>query len=496
MSISDNTITKRKNDVAEPNGSFLLKGLGFPAIGMIGFMIAGTEDLDPTPKMLAAVAGIIFCIVGIVHIIIYFVQLGRFNRYIPKWDKGRGFFDRFAIEMNKMDETGEIPQSCDSDMRYHLALQKKRLDFMNLRMHSLISPAKDEGAATISQKMRSPWYSSDINREQIVRRLSFENSTGKKIYSHNMGYIMSQTVIHSPDDNRCQTLSTVCPNCGAVSRVAALEQGCEYCGTKFTIRDLFPYVTNTYFVKSNTRTKNSALFTASMLISIAVVFAGLVLYGMANGQTGIVSNLFASYTGALIAGGFLGLIAGDVILAVSGLNRDGMRHIPVFKYFGAKNKVTNIIKRYDPNFLYEKFEGQVISLIKMAVFTDDPCNLASYKPDVRDPRFNSIVDMVYGGAMIPLSTRMEGNLLYMTLRTWWCNHVNNNGAIKKSGDLIDVTICRNVANMQTPGFSISAVGCPQCGGSFDAVRQKKCPFCGNEIYLENENWVITDMEIK
>ncbi len=65
MSISDNTITKRKNDVVEPNGSFLLKGLGFPAIGMIGFMIAGTEDLDPTPKMLAAVAGIIFCIVEI-----------------------------------------------------------------------------------------------------------------------------------------------------------------------------------------------------------------------------------------------------------------------------------------------------------------------------------------------------------------------------------------------------------------------------------------------
>lgn len=243
MSISDNTITKRKNDVAGPNGSFLLKGLGFPAAGMIGFTIAGIQDMDPTPKMIAGVAGIIFCIVGIIHIIIYFGQLSRFNRYIPKWDKGRGFFDRFAIEMNKMDETGEIPQSCDSDMRYHLGLQKKRLDSMNLRMHSFISPAKDKGAGTISKKVRSPWYSSDINREQIVRRLSFENSTGKKIYSHNMGYIMSQTVIHSPDDNRCQTLSTVCPNCGG-SFDAVRQKKCPFCGNEIHLENENWVITN------------------------------------------------------------------------------------------------------------------------------------------------------------------------------------------------------------------------------------------------------------
>lgn len=485
MSIFGNTVSKRKNDVPEPKGTFLVKGLTFPAIGMIGFTVAGLKDMDPMPRLVAEVAGILFCILGVIHIFIYFSQLRSFHKYIPKWDKGRGYFDRFAIEMNRMDDTGVYPQSCDSDMKYHLELQKKRLESMNVRMHSQIFPSKDEGAATISNIVRSAWYSSDINREQIVRTLSFENTAGKKLYSHHAGYMMAQAVIHSPDDNRCQKLSVTCPNCGAVASIGQLEQGCKYCGTHFSIKDLFPRVTNTYFVRSNTNSKNSALFTASMLLGIAALFACLLLYGM---------QPFSAYIGAVIGGGFLGLVAGDAVLLVSGSNRDGMRHIPVFKYIGAKRKVTNIIRKYDPNFLFEKFESQIISLIKMAVFTDEPNNLAAYQQATRDPQFDSIVDMVYGGAMIPLSSHVNGNMLYVTLRTWWCNYTCQNGKIIKRGDLIDVTICRNISKMQTPGFSVSAVECPQCGASFDAVHQKICPFCDSKFHMEDENWVISALE--
>ena len=97
--------------------------------------------------------------------------------------------------------------------------------------------------------------------------------------------------------------------------------------------------------------------------------------------------------------------------------------------------------------------------------------------------------------MILQDAHTNGNMLSMTLRTWWSSYTYENGRIRKKGDLIDVTIIRNVANMQAPGFSISAVGCPQCGGSFDAVRQRNCPFCGNTYHMENENWVIADMKL-
>lgn len=490
-----NKITPRKSEVPAPKGIYLARGLGFPAVGMIGFTVAGIEDIDPVPKMIGGAAGLLFCLIGVIHILVYLSQIYKFNKYTPKWDKGRGFFDRFALEMNQMDETGAYPSSCDSDMQYHLKLQRKRLEAMNLRMHSQIFPSKDEGASTISSTVRSPWYSSDINREQIIRKLSFEDTSGRNIYHRNVGYTMSQMVIHSPDDNRCQELRVACPNCGAVVKVGQLEQGCEFCNTRFSIRDLFPYVTNTYFVRSNTSTKNSVVFTVSLLLSIVAVFVATLLYGKTHWGYSFAKSLFYAYLVGAMGGGFFGLIFADIVLMISASNRDGMRHIPMFKYIGAKSRIGNVVKQYDSSFLYEKFEGQVVSLIKMAVFTENPDNLASYQPTVRNPQFDRIVDMIYGGVMILREAHMSGNMLFMTIRTWWCNYAYENGKIEKRGDLIDVTIMRNVANMQAPGFSISAVGCPQCGGSFDAVRQRNCPFCGTAYHMENENWVIADMKL-
>ena len=111
-----NKITPRKSEVPAPKGIYLARGLGFPAVGMIGFTVAGIEDIDPVPKMIGGAAGLLFCLIGVIHILVYLSQIYKFNKYTPKWDKGRGFFDRFALEMNQMDETGAYPSSCDSDM--------------------------------------------------------------------------------------------------------------------------------------------------------------------------------------------------------------------------------------------------------------------------------------------------------------------------------------------------------------------------------------------
>lgn len=42
--------------------------------------------------------------------------------------------------------------------------------------------------------------------------------------------------------------SYVCPNCGAISAVGVLLEGCPYCHTRFFMSDLFPKVTNYYFL--------------------------------------------------------------------------------------------------------------------------------------------------------------------------------------------------------------------------------------------------------
>ena len=62
---------------------------------------------------------------------------------------------------------------------------------------------------------------------------------------------------------------------------------------------------------------------------------------------------------------------------------------------------------------------------------------------------------------------------------------------RKDEDLL-VTMERK-AGHEDPGFRAYKVQCPNCGGSFDAMHQKKCPHCSSEYELVNEDWVISSI---
>ena len=103
--------------------------------------------------------------------------------------------------------------------------------------------------------------------------------------------------------------------------------------------------------------------------------------------------------------------------------------------------------------------------------------------------------MTYTRGMTLRNLSTENNQLHMTLRTWWITYSEKNGTISKTGDCIDVTLLRNISTPEPPGFSISSVICNGCGASFDAVRQRYCPFCHNEYHMEDKTFIIEDMKL-
>lgn len=92
----------------------------------------------------------------------------------------------------------------------------------------------------------------------------------------------------------------------------------------------------------------------------------------------------------------------------------------------------------------------------MAVFSEHPENLASYRANGRDKRFDDIVDMTYISALMVKKLDINGPIIRMTLRTWWINYSEIAGEIKKTGDCIDVSLSRNISSPEPPGFSITS----------------------------------------
>lgn len=485
--------TNERNTVPQPEGIELFRAALWMAAGMVGISFLATS-LPMKFKLILCILGGIFCVVGIIRLFKYHKAYKVFQNFMPTWDFARGIYDQFAMELNAWHETDTVPTCCDGDTLYFLKLQKERLKRKGLKMSDQILPAKESGSGTATLSRKSLWYTSDMVYENISRKLRFDNTQGT-LYERNVEQVMYQIIVHSPNETQLTNITATCPNCGAVSPVAALEEGCRYCGTKFRITDLFPRVVNLFFMKLNSTTTNSVIMKRTMSICMLAFFIFTFVAVLLSPAGFLPAKLAGCFAVSIFCGGFLGIILTDLILLFSLFDRDGMKHVSAFKLYSSKAKIKNSMQQFDPKYSFDKFEGQIISLVKMAVFAEDPQNLACYHGTERDPRFSDILEMTYTNATCLKKSWMEGNILHLSLRTWWINYSEFNGKIYKTGDCIDLEVCTNVTVLEPPGFSITSVSCPCCGGSFDAVRQKVCPYCGSTYHMENEGWVITDMKL-
>ena len=495
MSILSNLSSKKRTfEVAEPDRKYLAQGIFFIALGTILISCITVTELNLMPRYLLLAAGIILGIFGCFRLLKFHKDAKAFRDYEPAWDKGRGMYDRFAKEYNQWNEDGTPPVSCDGDITYFLKLQQERLKEKGLRMKNRVIPGKGNTYGTACLSHKSAWYTSDITYEDIHHKLSFSNASGE-LYSRDTEQVMYETIVHSPNEQQLSFITATCPSCGAVNLVSNLTEGCPYCNMKFRMTDLFPHVMNLSFVINSSSHKNIRVFYNTILLTILAFFAGFFPFFLIGKQEILPLALFSAYLAALVGGGFLGLLLGDLLLLIGLFNRDGMKHISLLKWTSSKRKITNTMLKYDKKFSFDKFEGQLVALVRMAVLAEKPENLACYAAGTRDAQFADILEMTYTNGLCLNKLWLEGDQMHMSIRTWWINYYENDGKIKKCGDCIDTVFVKNISRQEEPGFSITSVFCPDCGGSFDAVRQRICPYCGKEYHMENESWIIEKMHL-
>lgn len=160
---------------------------------------------------------------------------------------------------------------------------------------------------------------------------------------------------------------------------------------------------------------------------MAVVFVFTFISNMIHPSGILPVMLLQSYLTALLVGGFLGYIIADVRLIAGVLDRDGMKHISMWKWMSSKRKITHTMQKYDRNFSFDKFEGQLVALIRMAVMAENPENLACYHANEREAEFSNILEMTYTNGICLNKIWLEGDLMHISLRTWWVNYHGKDG---------------------------------------------------------------------
>lgn len=399
-------------------------------------------------------------------------------------------FREFIQELINWGKNGEAPDIASLDLKYAMDLQQKRLkangvtvDYKFKSRGEWLDNVHSFGGRQDSGNFKSVTSDSHFKLTKTFYKNGRKSQKRKK---NSIFYTMITTLLNQDADATC-----CCPNCGAISSIKELLGGCPHCKTRFIMNDLYPKVTNFYFVddyaENNSSMRNRILPWVLIPAAALAVYFGFVNYESLGIVPYIISLIAAAIGGAI--GGYM-LWA---FLFLAKLIVKSFASIPSMgKVIAVKRNLPKYMKQIDSNFSYEYFIGKVFALVKMMVFSDDYTNLAVYEGKPMQNPFKDIVDIEFTGIIRLNSFNINGSYCYVDMNFHTVDFVARNGSVRKKNDVFHIKVCRNIHTLQNPNFSLKRVECKSCGASFDATRERNCPYCSNPYHLGDDDWVVLE----
>lgn len=415
----------------------------------------------------------------------------------PRWDKSHhSIFEDFALDLQGFTRTGELPAYGDQDVNYCLEIQQKRLKQRQLRMeYELVPRGLFAEGGGLGKSWSDEHYISRMEyRTCRLSRIFYRNQ--KKVCEKKQDSIFYQIITNVHDRDVVAHDPYICPNCGAVSQVGELQEGCPYCGTFFKMKDLFPKVTNFFFIKDSGGTEQELGQDIKKIVTPCILLAaiGYFIYFYITGEGGLLYCLIRG----LLSGILLGIIGGYILwafLKLGSLFKEAGKSMPmVINTAGSGKRFVALMQKYSPEFSYEYFSDKVVSLLKMILYSEDARELPNYEGGPVGDLFADIVESSYTGAVALKQFHVEGENCYVTVDVYMEDFYDNGSRVYRKNDKFRVYLHKNISKPVDFHFSIKKIHCKSCGASFDATKQKTCPSCGTKYEVGDEDWIVAGIQ--
>ncbi len=432
--------------------------------------------------------------------------LGMTDTSTSQWEQKANLYDKFMEEYKDyFDEDGAktIP-SGNQDTKYFLELQLKRLRALGVKLQYDIQKRGSLAGAEYSNNVsgvttQDVKYTNTVANKVLQRKTKVINSQGKTIYKGDDGEIGYVSITELNHESVDETDTYVCSNCGAISTIRELLDGCPYCNTRYEMDDLYPTVSGFYFLPDsvNVSVKNDVK-TGKLLPSIiwgilSALFALIVIVVLVQEIVGVTLIAVAlAIIPSLIFGAISGLMAFPIFLAIRVIF-EAICITPMLASVGnSKNNLKNTVRKYDPLFSEEVFDTQLNNMVKTMLFTDDWSNLTIYNGTQNNVRNRNVIEVTSRGAYQFVASNVVNENLYLKLRVFLnVIRMTSPSQVVKQNEEFDIVIQRPLSCKTDLGFSIRKVCCKSCAASFDATHNKYCPSCGTE-YEAKEDWVVME----
>ena len=398
--------------------------------------------------------------------------------------------DRFTDELHEWSLNGKEPLSASRDLRYFLDLQEQKLKRSGMIREESYTHVNDEISGCAYRNENG--YSSRILYREAVQNIAYQRN-GKLIRQIRRPVIL---YVSFTDKEGHEDRTYQCPNCGHTLTALQARDGCPYCGTYFETDDFYPCVSSYYTVPSIVE-RSGLMDSLKKEMIIAGGVTGAVLFMIclyAWSDVILIWRILGAFLLSALYGGvaaFVWYMFRSLILLGKVLHEAG-RAMPMMKAMRSRKKMMEFMEPYDPEFSYEAFEGRVLSLLRTIVFSDDRDSLTVWEGSRDLSSFDNIADMQYRGALYIRKCEVTGSQ-FRVEGTAFLTDTYIRRTVREKDEKIRFVLIKESGRSAEPGFSIHRVSCETCGGSFDAMHQSICPYCGNPYDLKKKDWIIADM---
>lgn len=410
-------------------------------------------------------------------------------------------FKKFRLGLQNWCRTGKEPSAADQDMRYYLDLQEKRLKDHDLKL-DIKMESDDEITEVHRYSVNIPIIGSELAKFdkslycQYVNREESYTRDGKILYKKADHPVMYQTILSpEPGEKGIGKTKYVCPNCGAVSTIEELESsGCAYCGTRYLMKDLYPKVSNYYFIENGFISDEQWKRDKRRMIMIAALGSLIqIIHTLFTDPEFTFLLAIPSFFLGFALWGFVTYLVYSGYKLVTTIKSTAKSAVLTGATAGAKNKITDRLRVYDPSFDYEYFEGKALSFARILMLGEHPEEFVQYRGKPIGGTFKDIVDVQYRGRMGVKDIRKSGGRIEAELELYLTDTLDSGGKIRHKDEKISISMYHNAEFPVDKSFSILKVECQNCGGSFDAARKKCCPYCGSTYDAGRKDWIVTDI---
>ena len=440
-----------------------------------------------------------------------------YNQLTRNMSSFKEFYSEFMNNIGSSKINSKI-QDYATQMLWHcIYLQKKRMEKLGIQIgleSSRLSYSKKSDPVRSTLYFDGRYNVNDVYEEiYSVKTFRHENRNIKKVYNKEVAHYTFLSAKNVGKDE------IVCPNCGSLSSRSNLIDGCDFCGTKFTIEDLDNRVASFGF-RRDFEVMEGKREAIKKVIFPWFFFAG----GMPFAYIGFlipfisVKNMEISLPFAIIffyLQVIMGLLAA-VVFSVLGFVFVAISMwfiVPVvmlfnqfFKFLNSKlvyrskgklyseNRMAQKVRKKDPLFSIQSFFGGVQNKLYAIHFADKRNQVNAFSDlDLSEylKKYEKVVDIETLSLSMDLY-RVKKGIQIATVRAELLLREFKDNKIKNRKEFLKLQLEKSEHCKTQAVCALSILKCTKCGGNLSLLEGKICKFCGNELDMKEHDWVITE----